>query len=224
MNFRNLMSFHWKDYRRAALTLFSVLILVDLLQVVLWRFFPSMDTGDANNLFGINRVIILIFTVINVIVTASITFPLMVGFSVTRRNFYATTLLALVLFCISAALVESLLFELGKSVLPTLEMEVSSGKPFLTHWYVFTVSLLLVGLIALLISSSFTRLGASLGTLSVVAYIVILNLFANIMPSLDFIDEPGMVTLVSDTPLMLIVIALLGIVGWLLFRRASVKV
>ncbi|MDQ0193905.1 hypothetical protein [Paenibacillus wynnii] len=224
MSFRNLMKFHWKDYRRAALTLFIVLFFVDILQVVLWRFSPSLDTGDANNLFGINRVIILIFTVINVIVTASITFPLMIGFSVTRRNFYTTTLLALVLFCISAGFVESLLFELGKSILPTLEMEVSSGKPFLTHWYVFTVSLLLVALITLLISSSFVRLGAMLGTLSVMLYVGMLNFFANYLPSIDFIDEPGMVPLVSDTPLLLIVIALLGIIGWLLYRRAPVKV
>ena len=224
MSFGNLMKFHWKDYRRATLILLSVLISVDILQVMLRLFLPSLDMGNANSLFGINRIIIVIFTVVNVIVTASITFPLMIGFSVTRRGFYSSTLLALILFCFAAAFVETLLFEVGKAILPTLSMEVSSGKPLLVHGYVFAVSLTVIAFMSLLIASCFSRFGPMLGTLSVIAYIGILNLFANLIPAIDFIDEPGQVPLVSDTPLLLMVIAIIVVIGWLIYRRASVKI
>lgn len=130
MSLRNLTKFHLKDYRRATIILFCVLLLVNTAQLLLKLFLPSLVTITEHNIFGLSRNVIVIFTLINVVVNANLTFPLMSGFSVTRKNFYFSTILASAIFCVSAAFAETVLSEIGKALMPSLAWKSAAASLF----------------------------------------------------------------------------------------------
>ncbi|AIQ20285.1 hypothetical protein H70357_28960 [Paenibacillus sp. FSL H7-0357] len=229
MSTRSLIKFQLKDYRRGSLILLSVLVLVDIAMVLLLKFLPSMDAGSADNIFSVNRNIITIFSIVSMIVTVAITFPLMSSFSVTRRNFYVSTLLALLGFCISAALAESILYLIGRAVLPSIGLPVEVDRPLLLSWYMFTLTLLEISMATFLIGSCFYRFKLVIGIFSAIIYFGLIELISLLLPSLQFMDVSALLPLPSETfqpgtsVLMWVITALFAVTGWLVYRRTDIR-
>lgn len=229
MSYRSLMKFHLKDYRRSSLIMLSILVLVDTALVLLMKFLPSLDMGYADSIFSVNRTIITIFSVVSMIVTVAITFPLMSSFSVTRRNFYVSTLLALLGFCITAALAESILYLIGRSVLPSIGLTVDVDRPLALSAYTFLLALLEISLATFLIGACFYRFKVIMGIFAAMVYFGLSDLISMLLPSSDYMEESVFFQMspetfhAGSTLSMWVIIALCAIAGWLVYRRTDVR-
>lgn len=229
MSYRSLMKFHLKDYRRGALILMSIFFCVDIALVLLMKYLPAWDMGTADSIFSVNRNIMSIFMIVSMIVTVAITFPLMSSFSVTRRNFYVSSLLALLAFCVSAALAETLVYLIGRAVLPSIGLPVDADRPLLLSAYVFMLTLLDVSIATFLIGACFYRFKVLIGTLLAILYFGAVALISQLFPSMEYVEnfasysaEPGMLE-PGTTLLMWGIITLCAIAGWLVYRRTDVR-
>jgi hypothetical protein len=203
-----------------------VLVLVDIAMVLLMKFLPSLDMGTADSIFSINRNIITIFSIVSMIVTVAITFPLMSSFSVTRRSFYASTLLALLGFCITAALAESILYLIGRAALPSIGLTVDVDQPLLLSWYLFMLTLLDISIATFLIGACFYRFKVILGILSAIVYFGLIELVSRLLPSLHYAEDSVLFpkTIQPGTSfLMWVIIAISAVAGWLVYRRTDVR-
>lgn len=229
MSYRSLMRFHLKDYRRSSLIMLCVLVLVDIAMALLMKLLPSLDMGSADSIFSVNRTIITIFAIVSMIVTVAITFPLMSSFSVTRKNFYVSTLLALLGFCITAALAESILYLIGRAVLPSLGLTVDVDRSLVLSWYTFMVTLLELSIATFLVGSCFYRFNILKGIFSAVVYFGLTDLLSKLLSSPDYMEESALFQLSPETAhpgstlSVWIIIALCGIAGWLVYRRTDVR-
>lgn len=229
MNTRSLMKFHLKDYRRESLIMLSVLVLVDIAMVLMMKFLPSLNMSSADSIFSVNRNIITIFSIISMIITVTITFPLMSGFSVTRRNFYVSTLLALLGFCITASLAESILYLIGRAVLPSIGLSVDVDRSLLLSGYMFILTLLEISLATFLIGACFYRFKLILGIFSAVLYFGLIEVVSLLVPSLSSMEESVMVLMNPETfqpgatLLKWVLILLFAGTGWLVYRRTDVR-
>lgn len=229
MSYRSLMMFHLKDYRRGALILLSIFICVDTALVLMMKFLPAWDMGTADNIFSVNRNIMSIFMIVSMIVTVAITFPLMSSFSVTRRNFYVSSLFALLAFCITAALAETAVYLIGRAVLPSIGLPVDVDRPLLLSAYMFMLTLLDVSVATFLIGACFYRFRVIIGTLLAIVYFGAVALISQMFPSMEYMEnfalfstdpamfEPG------TTLLLWGIIALCAGAGWLVYRRTDIR-
>lgn len=229
MSYRSLMKFHLKDYRRGALILLSILVCVDIALVLMMKLLPALDMGSADSIFSVNRNIMSIFMIVSMIVTVAITFPLMSSFSVSRRNFYVSSLLALLAFCITAALAETLVYLIGRAVLPTIGLPVDVDRPLALSGYVFTLALLEVSVATFLIGACYYRFKVIIGTFLAILYFGSAALIFQLFPSMEYVEnfvsysaEPGMLE-PGTTLLMWVIIALCAGAGWLVYRRTDVR-
>lgn len=229
MSYRSLMKFHLKDYRRGALILLSILVCVDIALVLMMKLLPSWDMGTADSIFSVNQNIMSVFMIISMIVTVAITFPLMSSFSVTRRNFYISSLLALLAFCITAALAESLIYLIGRAVLPAIGLPVDAHRPLALSGYVFGLSLLDISVATFLIGACFYRFKVIIGIISANLYFGCLTLISHLFPPLEYLEN---YTLFQDIPAFIepgtallkwVIIALCAAGGWLVYRRTDVR-
>lgn len=229
MSYRSLMKFHLKDYRRGALILLSILGCVDIALVLMMKLLPALDMGSADSIFSVNRNIMSIFMIVSMIVTVAITFPLMSSFSVSRRNFYVSSLLALLAFCITAALAETLVYLIGRAVLPTIGLPVDVDRPLALSGYVFTLALLEVSVATFLIGACYYRFKVIIGTFLAILYFGSAALISQLFPSMEYVEnfvsysaEPGMLE-PGTTLLMWVIIALCAGAGWLVYRRTDIR-
>ena len=229
MNYRSLTRFHLKDYRRSSLILLCVLVLVDIAMAVLMKLLPSLDMGSADSIFSVNRTIITIFAFISMIITVAVTFPLMSSFSVTRRNFYISTLLALLGFCITATLAESILYLIGRVVLPSWGLVVDVDRSLVLSWYTFLVTLLELSIATFLVGSIFYRFNIIMGIFSAVVYFGLTDLLSKLLSSPDYVEESALFQLSPETAhpgstlSVWFIIALCVTAGWLVYRRTDVR-
>ncbi|WNS43331.1 hypothetical protein [Paenibacillus sp. MMS20-IR301] len=228
MSYRSLMKFHLKDYRRGALILLSILVCVDIAFVLLMKLFPALDMGSADSIFSVNRNIMSIFMLVSMIVTVAITFPLMSSFSVTRRDFYFSSLLAVLAFCITAALAESAIYLIGRAVLPAIGLPVDVGRPLASSAYEFGMTLLDISVVTFLIGGCFYRFKIIIGIISANLYFFSIALIARLFPSLEYMQDsvifsPSEFTRPGTTLLMWAIIALCVTAGWFVYRRTDVR-
>lgn len=223
--FRKALHFHRLDNRKPLLIFWSILLLADLTQLVFIRFYPEIWNTYSPYLFSQNYVAIVIYVLVSGILTATNTFPLMMSFGCTRQNYYRNAIAFSVLQCAGMALIQNILVFAGSAILRMWDNNlVGNTIPFLSLWYSQLTFYLFVMLMFILLGTVFYRFGTLFGLIMIAFYIMMLNLIPGGVDILDYFD-PAAAGAFNPwiAHLCLALSAVLAGIGWLLYRRASVR-
>lgn len=230
--YRNTMRFMWQDSYKALRVFLAVLLLVDiglLVFQIIWPYSvnPSTQWVDisSDSFYSSNYGAIGIFTLVSGLLTATVTFPLMLSLGSTRKNYIAGVLSYGVISSAGLALFQTLVAYGGTSLLKLWgQLNVSAPTPFLTLWYTQFTIYLLIFLLFTLLGAIFYRYGTMPGLIAIAGLIFILFFTANTSGGAAFTDtDISGWNLLQAVHYLLGLCALLAALLWLIIRKATVR-
>lgn len=224
-SYRNTLRFMWQDSYKALRIFLAVLLLVDMLLLVFQINWPHLVDNPSNHFFSPNYGAIGIFTLVSGLLTATVTFPLMLSLSSTRKNYIAGALSYAVISSAGLALFQALVAHGGTAL---LELWGTSSEtaltPFLTLWYIQFTIYLLIFLLSTLLGLIFYRFGTMPGLMAIAGFIFILFLVANTSGGTELTDKDvsGGIILLAVHYLLLFCVLIAALL-WLVVRKAAVR-
>ncbi len=222
---RKMLRFHWLDNFKPLAYFWSILLLVDIAQVVVMRYFPEITNSSNSFLFSANYGAIAIYLLVCGILMATNSFPLLMSFGIPRQKFYLNLIGTSALLCAAMALMQNIVVYGGYQVTTLLGVTVEDSIPaFFPLWYSqFTFYLFDMFLFTLL-GTVFYRFGTLPGLIMIAVFVLVLNLSPG---DLDFAENfeltaPGWSGWTVSHLFLGMAAILIGI-GWLLYRRAPVR-
>ncbi|MBU5674594.1 hypothetical protein [Paenibacillus brevis] len=223
--YRNTMRFMWQDSYKALRVFLAVLLLVDIGLLVFQIKWPHLVDNPSNNFYSPNYGAIGIFTLVSGLLTATVTFPLMLSLGSTRKNYIAGVLSYGVISSAGLALFQTLVAYGGTALLELWgQLSESAPASFLTLWYTQFTIYLLIFLLFTLLGAIFYRYGTMPGLIAIAGLIFILFFTANTSGGTGLTDKDisGWI-LLQAVHYLLGVCVLLAALLWLIIRRATVR-
>lgn len=220
--YRSTMRFMWQDSYKALRAFLAVLLLVDAALFVLQRgSIPFTNNSQqwiristsSSHFFSANYGAIAVFILVSGLLAATVTFPLMLSLSSTRRNYLRGVLSYGVISSAGLALFQALVAHGGMVILKWSGMPSENGPgSFLTLLYIQFVIYLLIFLLFTLLGMVFYRFGTLSGLIMIAVYILILYYTTN-DTELTF----------QVTHYLLGLCPIIAALLWLIVRKATVK-
>ncbi|GIO43470.1 DUF4052 family protein [Paenibacillus apis] len=224
-SYRNTMRFMWKDSYKALRIFLAVLLLVDIGLLVFQVNWPHLVDNHSNNFYSSNYGAIGIFTLVSGLLTATVTFPLMLSLGSTRKNYIAGALSYGVLSSAGLALFQTLVAHGGTAILEGLgKLSESAPTPFLTLWYTQFTIYLLIFLLFTLLGTIFYRYGTVPGLITIAGFLFILFFTANAPGGTDYTDKDiSSWGFLLAAHYLLALCVLVAALLWLIIRKAAVR-
>lgn len=219
-SYRRTIRFMWQDSYKALRIFLAVLLLVDAALFVLQRI-PIPFTNNSqqwistssSHFFSANYGAIAVFTLVSGLLAATVTFPLMLSLSSTRKKYLLGVLSYGVISSTGLALFQALVAHGGMVILKWSGMPSENGPgSFLTLLYIQFVIYLLIFLLFTLLGMVFYRFGTLPGLIMIAVYILILYYTTN-DTELTF----------QVTHYLLGLCPIIAALLWLIVRKATVK-
>lgn len=223
-SFRKQMKFHWIDFRKAIYIFWLVLTLVNSTQIVIQHFWPGIIDSPIDQVFAANYSVIAIFTLVAGLITATQTFPLMMSFGFTRKQFFTNVQIISVIYCAGMALMQSIVVHAGSAIIHLFDSQSQSSLiPFFTLWYMQFWIYLAISFLFFVMGIVFYRFGTLAGIFVIAVYIMLLYWitekpsFDSYFNSITANTSPTLILI----PLIITIIA--ASIGWLLCRRVAIR-
>ncbi|MBA9084461.1 hypothetical protein FHR92_000918 [Fontibacillus solani] len=224
-SFRNQLAFQLMDWR-PLIIFWAVLIVVNIVQVLDLLYWSSKTGSTIYSVFMPNYGAASVFVLVSGILSATITFPLLMSVGYTRKQFYLTTIVSGPIFCAVMAIIQCTIVYCGRGILNALGYHLETPI-----WSVASVGYLQLAIycmifyLSFLIGSVFYLYGTLPGILVIAAYIAVLS-YTPVDNKFDFMDyfstslEYNNHTYIHYT---WIISAIVAVAGWLLYRRSAVR-
>lgn len=222
---RKMLRFYWMDNFKPVTYFWSILLLVDIAQVVIMLYFPEIMNSTNSFLFSANFGAIAIYLLVYGILIATNSFPLMMSFGIPRQRFYLSVIGMTAILCAAMALMQNIVVYVGYGVTSLLGHSIEESIPaFLSLWYSQFAFYLFDMFLFILLGTVFYRFGTLPGLITIAFYVLILNLSPG---NMDFAENfelsaPGMSNVMVSHLFLGLTVILIGI-GWMLYRRAPVR-
>lgn len=223
-SFRKQMKFHWLDFRKAIYIFWLVLILVNSTQIVIQQFWPGIIDSPIDRVFAANYGTIAIFTLVGGIITATQTFPLMMSFGFTRKQFFINVQIIFVIYCAGMALMQNIVVYAGNAIITLFDSQLQPNLiPFFTLWYMQFWIYLAISFLFFVMGIVFYRFGTLAGIIVIAIYITLLYWITE-KPSFDsYFDSISASTSPTLILIPLFITIIAANIGWLLCRRAAIR-
>lgn len=232
------LKFQIRDSKKSLIVFWLILLSVNILGYFI-NFYnsPHMRIGVMNNtreisVTGANMVAIVIFIIVYSMVMYYESFPLSIGFSSTRRNFYKGALAHNVLLCFSMAVIEGVLLKMDRFVIESIGLTPLNdfGVLKLQSDGLFTIIFVLF-LNFLIFAAIFNLLGILVYRFTYLVWFVIAGVFL-ILGNLESIRihfEGIYRTMFVNGSILqvflqtLVMAAILYLAGWAIVRKMDVR-
>lgn len=225
-SFRNQVKFHWLDYRKSVYIFWAILLLVGIAQLVIHQFWPNAIDSPIDYGFTVNYGAIAIFTLVSGLLTASQTFPLMMSFGFTRRQFYSNVIISFVVYCAGMSLMQNIVVYGGREIFTLFGYQLEHNiMSFFPLWYTQFAIYLAISFLFFVMGNVFYRFGVIPGLIVIALYILAANLITDIPESNfeTYFSYSASIIDLNPANIALIVAIIAAVVGWLLCRRAAVR-
>ncbi|WP_019635929.1 DUF4052 family protein [Paenibacillus fonticola] len=219
--FRRQLAFHWYDNRKRLLFFGAIVLFLDFWLLAGYGIYEPENALPLvmNNNFAA----ISIFTVLIAYIAAANSFPLLMGFGYTRKQFYWSSLIYFAAFSTAISFAHTLLIALLKLLLPLLGFNLDNVVvSFGPLWYSQTAAYFLLAMMVFLLSTMMYRFGILSGAGLIVIYILSLNIYGTNNPTL--IDAAAKTFVDIIPPHYAIAVSLgIALICRRLYRSADVK-
>ncbi|MBU5438834.1 hypothetical protein KQI42_12470 [Tissierella sp. MSJ-40] len=239
---KRLMKYQNYDFKKDFLSFWAVIICVNIGGYILnssfGRRYVDMRIGmmskgsNGVSVAGANLIPILIFIIAYCIEMYQESFPLAIGFSSTRRNFYKSVIFSNVIFSMAMAVIEAVLLKADRLIITSIGRE-----PLLDFNYFHIVNDNILFIILSLFLAFLTCCGVFnlLGTLVYkfgykfwIAFGILATIILNIAGLKNIIWEGGKTLLLSNNfpsyAMKALIISLMTyVLGWLIIRKVDMK-
>lgn len=222
---RNTSRYMWLDGYKAVRIFWSILLLINVIHLILQFNWPHLVKDNSGNFFSANYGAIGIFILVSGLVTATVTFPLLLSLGSTRKNYVSATIVYGILSSAGMALVQSLVAHGGTALLKLWDIAPAGQlTPFLSLWYIQTVSYLLIFLLFVVLGMVFYRFGTLSGIITIAAYIAVMAWISSVSENVDFMEKnfSGLAHLQAAHYLLAFSVLAAGLL-WLITRKAPVR-
>lgn len=220
--FRNQLAFHWHENRKRLLYFGAIVLLLDIWLLAGYGIYEPENamTLVMNNNFAAISIFILLIAYI----AAANSFPLLMGFGYTRKQYYWSSLIYFAAFSAAISLAQTMLMAVLKLLLPLLGFSLDNTViSFGALWYSQSATYFLLAMLFFLVSTLMYRFSIFWGVGLIAIYILSLDALRTNNPPLIDATAKTLVDILSPHFAVAASIGIALICRWL-YRSANVRI